>query len=565
MLKKIFTALVLFSVSIGFSATITVNSQASFDSAHNSAASGDIIKWSSGTFSNIYMNITKSNITVTAVTLGEVIFNGNSRVTMSGNSINFSGFQYKNGNIGTNNVISISGSNTIVSDINISGYTSYKYLIIQNACQYVTVKYCNFENRINTPDQNILSILVGTNPCYHKIQYCSFKNFVGSNYGGDAGVEPIRIGVSTTAANQSRSIVEYCYFTKCDGDGEIISHKATQCIYRYNTFMDNPYGELVLRHGDQAIVYGNFFIKNKGGVRVQEGKNHILYNNYFNELADRSIFIPADDTDRVENVLVAFNTIVKSAYVILGSNNPTYDPINITLANNIFFESTKGSLFINATGTETWIGNIANGTLGITPPSSGITAINPNLSLNPEGYYSLAAASPAINAAQSMSLPLSTIPNLTYDHEIKLDIIGTTRPSLITSKDVGCEEYDASATIQPYVTEKNTGPRYLMPPLSTQNFIKTIGSDIIIYPNPTIEDSLNIEFNLNQEINLDVELYDLNGKLINTIINNQSFEIGFHSLSHEVNISSGIYMIQITAKDKTGNVKATKVEKLIKK
>lgn len=472
MLKKILTSLLLFSVSLMFSTTYTVNSLTSFNTAHASAISGDIIKWTSGSYPDIDMIITKSNITITAVTPGEVIFNGNSKATLSGSNIIFSGFQYKGDNIGTNNVINITGSNNAITDINISGYTSYKYLIIGNACQNVVVSYCNFENRINTPDQNILSILVGTSPGYHKIRYCSFKNFIGSNTSGDAGVEPIRIGVSSTAANKSKSIVEYCYFTKCNGDGEIISHKATQCIYRYNTFINNPYGELVLRHGDQGIVYGNFFLNNKGGVRVQEGKNHLIYNNYFTELKDRSIYIPADNTDQIDNVLVAYNTIIKSASVILGNKNTTYDPKNITLANNIFSESTKGSLFTNVTGSETWIGNITNGTLGIITPSSGITQVDPNLSLNAEGYYSLAASSPAINTAQIGYTALPTITDLIYDNEILMDIVKTNRPTSTAKKDVGCEEYNPTTIIKPHVNEENTGPHYLMTNLNISDYIK---------------------------------------------------------------------------------------------
>lgn len=564
MFKKTISLIFLFSVAIGYSTTYTVNSQATFNSAHSSAVSGDIIKWSSGTYSNINMNITKSNITVTTVSPGGVIFNGSSMVNITGSNILFNGFQYIDGDIGTNNVVTISGSNTTVSDINISSYSSYKYLIIKDACQYVTIKYCNFENRINTLDQNILSILVGTSPGYHKIQYCSFKNFKGITNGGDAGVEPIRIGVSTTAANQSRSIVEYCYFTKCDGDGEIISHKAAQCIYRYNTFFENLYGELVLRHGDQGIVYGNFFIKNKGGVRVQEGKNHIIYNNYFTQLSDRSIYIPADDTDRVDNVLIAFNTIIKSAYVILGNNNTTYDPLNITLANNIFSESTKSGLFTNATGSETWIGNIVNGTLGITTPNSGVTQVNPSLNLNPEGYYSLAASSPAVNTAQSGYPILPTISGMSYDNTILQDIIGTSRPSTVTMKDVGCEEYNSNATVKPYVNENNTGPSYLMPILSTNNYIETLGSDLILYPNPLIENNINLKFNFNQQISLNIELFDMAGKLVTTLLKNRPFDAGSHNLTYEVKINSGVYMVKMTSKGNSINEKAIKTVKFIK-
>ena len=564
MLKKTITSLLLFSVFLGFAKTFPVNSLTTFTSAQSSAVAGDIIEWASGTYSNINMSVTKSGITVTTATLGAVTFNGSSRATISGSNVTFSGFQYIGGDIGTDNVISITGSNTTFTEVNISSYTCYKYLIINATCQNTTVSYCNFENRINTPDQNILSILVGSTPGYHKIQYCSFKNFVGSNYSGDAGVEPIRIGVSSTAANQSRSIVEYCYFTKCDGDGEIISHKATQCVYRYNTFMDNPYGELVLRHGDQGIVYGNFFINNKGGVRVQEGKNHVIYNNYFTQLKDRSIYIPADDTDRVDGVLVAHNTIIKSAAVILGNNNTTYDPLNVTLANNIFTESTKSGLFSAATGTETWMGNIANGTLGITTPSSGITQDNPELSLNAEGYYSLAATSPAINKSQAGYPALPIISGLDYDNEILLDLISSNRPSTITSKDVGSQEYNANASIKPYVNADNTGPSYLMPNLSTANYIKELGSDVLIYPNPLKDSTLYINFNFNQEINLSVALYDMNGKLVSTIINHKLFETGSHALKNKIHIKAGIYLIKTTASDSNGKIKASKTDKFIK-
>ncbi len=43
--------------------------------------------------------------------------------------------------------------------------------------------------------------------------------------------------------------------------------------------------------GDEAIVYGNFFLNNMGGVRVREGQNHFIYNNYFSGLTSRAIYL----------------------------------------------------------------------------------------------------------------------------------------------------------------------------------------------------------------------------------------------------------------------------------
>ena len=190
-----------------------VSSQSEFNSAQSSAAMNDSILWESGTFSDIYMNITKNHLFIAAEELGQTIFNGNSKVKVSSDYITIQGFQYIGGDVGTSDVFSIYGSHCHFTQINIRAYRSYKYLRIREEGQYNRVTYCNFENRLNLADQNILSILVdNNNPGYNKVQYCSFKNFEGE--GNDMGVEPIRIGVSTQADFISRSLVEYCYFTR---------------------------------------------------------------------------------------------------------------------------------------------------------------------------------------------------------------------------------------------------------------------------------------------------------------------------------------------------------------
>ena len=218
-------------LAIGAQAQATfVASQQEFNTAHSNASSGDSIVWRSGTYSNIFMNIFRSDISVTAEELGATIFTGNSRVELLGDDLLFEGFQFLDGNIGNDDVINVRGSNITITQINIRAYRSYKYLRVREESQFVDITFCNFENRLNLDDQNILSILVDdNNPGFHKIQFCSFKNFAGS--GNDLGIEPIRIGVSSQADYISRSLVEYCYFTNCNGDGELISSKARQNVY----------------------------------------------------------------------------------------------------------------------------------------------------------------------------------------------------------------------------------------------------------------------------------------------------------------------------------------------
>lgn len=459
-MKYILTHLILLlTISLTYAQErYNVSSESEFESAHDDAVAGDSIVWETGSYSDVFMDITKDGLIVTADVPGTVVFNGSSRVEIDGNEVTLSELQFIGGDIEAQqqHVIRVSANDVLCTQINISDYRCYKYLNVDGGSRRATISYCNFENRPNLIDQNILSIRAGDEPGYHKIQYCSFKNFDGG--GNDDGIEPIRIGVSSEADADSRTIVEYCYFTNCDGDGELISNKASQNVMRYNTFEDNTKAELVLRHGDEAIVYGNFFLNNMGGVRVREGSGHFIYNNYFSGLDRRSIYLQNESSDPLSDIHVYFNTIVNSAEMILGSDgsNP---PTNVTIANNIFADPTD-QLFEDATGNETWIGNISDGSLGISS-TSGILATDPELVANEDGFYELESTSPAIDNAETGFPIVPSYEGLDYDSEILLDLMKQSRPEAITSKDIGAIEYSADVAVSPHATEENTGPFYL--------------------------------------------------------------------------------------------------------
>ena len=543
----------------------TVASLTDFNTALNTATSGDTIEWENGVYSNINMTINTAGIIVTSETSGGVTFNGSSKVVINGDDVIFKGFQFIGGDIGTNHVARIYGSNVLFENINISEYTSYKYLIVEKSSQFTTIKNCNFEHRVNNPNQNIVSILINeTQPGFHKIQFCSFKNFDGEPVDGslgDAGVEAIRIGVSTTAGYESKSIVEYCYFTQCNGDGEIISHKGTECIYRYNTFEDNPEGELVLRHGDKGIVYGNFFLNGMGGVRIQEASDHVVYNNYFSGLTQRSLNLNASSSDRLDNILIAYNTFVNTDVIDI-ENHSTVEATNVTVANNIFSNpSSNDGLFEDLTGNETWIGNIAFGDLGVAS-SNDFTVVDPLLALNAEGYYTLASSSSVINAATSGYPALPVFTNFAYDNEILLDVLGSARPSTETLKDVGCQEYMASAVLKPHVTVANTGPDYLIDSsiLSTTNQ-GFIANQFTIYPNPLEGNVISLKFQIEETSDVKIAIYDLSGNKLSNLID-ASYNAGSYDVSNEVNLSSGVYVLYIELT--SGANKASKVEKFVK-
>ncbi|MFK8162153.1 MAG: chondroitinase-B domain-containing protein [Lewinella sp.] len=527
--------------------TFTVTSQEEFNTAQSQANAGDEIIWPDGVYANVVMRITKSDLIIRAENLGGTVFNGFSRVEIDGDNIDFIGVQYVGGNLGTADVVSIRGSNIKFHQVNIRAYTCYKYLRVREESQYVDISYCNFENRLNAADQNILSILVSRDePGYHKIRYCSFKNFPGG--GNDEGVEPIRIGVSSQADFISRTLVEYCYFTNCDGDGEIISSKATQNVYRFNTFENNTKAELVLRHGSQAVVYGNFFLNGKGGVRVREGQDHYIYNNYFEGLEDRAIFLQNEGSDPLDNINIAFNTIVDCDEVRLGGDGGSFPPTNVTFANNIITAPNE-ELFERATGDETWIGNIGFGTVGISLPGSGLMIIDPQLEENTAGYFGLSAGSPAINATLPGFAELPQFPGMdTIDTQLLFDLMGQARPASVTEKDLGANEFPHNVEIRPIVTEENTGPDYnTTTATSVSNGPLVINDAIRLFPNP-VDKLLTLTIAESDDDNITVDLLDFSGRKLRTL--HQAQSTGSEVvLQHSVEyLPAGIYTVSATGR-----------------
>ena len=57
-----------------------------------------------------------------AATPGGVFLNGTNDITISGNYITFSGFQFTSGDIGTNYLLTVGGSHNKITQLNFSNY-----------------------------------------------------------------------------------------------------------------------------------------------------------------------------------------------------------------------------------------------------------------------------------------------------------------------------------------------------------------------------------------------------------------------------------------------------------
>jgi hypothetical protein len=438
----------------GNAKTFTVNSLSEYLSAEAQAAQGDVISWSSGTFQDVNWVISKDGIIIQAAQAGKTIFTGTSRVEIKASHIIFSGFQFTGGKT-DGDVCKVSGSYDKLEQLNFSGYHSKYYLNVTPGCQHNTISQCNFEKKPEDIQSSVVEIQVDEKlPGYHRLTHCSFKNHTAPpNAGGDYGIEALRIGYSYQSKFISRTIVEYCYFCRCNGDGEVISSKARENIYRYNTFDDNGESHFTLRHGKDNVVYGNFFLKG-AGLRIKEGQNQMVYNNYFNTGDFWAIRIENYKVDPLKNIVIAHNTFAGSGSIRLGGKGE-FQPTDVILANNLFYKATA-PIIDDLTGKETFSGNAF---FDSQKPSvnQGFYTANCKIEPNAAGFFQPVKK---ISEKGAILLQILDIPELNDDPQITLDMAGNKRPA--KTKTAGCfEPAKKSVPLKPYATAQNTGPEYL--------------------------------------------------------------------------------------------------------
>jgi hypothetical protein len=551
-------SLILFISGALKAATSNVSSVPALQTAINNATSGDVIILANGTYLNNTLNIGKNNITVKSATPGGVFLNGTNDININGNLITFSGFQFTSGDIGLNTVIEVNGNNNVLTQLNFSGYYAQKYIRIKDGSQYNQITYCNMEKKPAAAASGC-TIQISTSPTvigYHKIRYCSFKDYYG--LGGDFGNEPIRIGLSTENSNKSRAIVEYCYFNNTGlGDSESVSIKCQENTIRFCTFTNQQNAMLVFRNGDNNVAYSNFFI-NAGGIRVKEANNIFCYNNYFENSgvgssADAVTYIYDTTTYPVvlNNINFIHNTFYNCGTIDMGGNGAT----NNTWANNIFFKS-SGSIFSNANSGTTWLGNIRQGILGISIPS-GMTNANPLLVTNVDGYKGLSNGSPAIDVANSSYPSILDIAVIDDDPSLLFDGGGKSRPATVTLKDVGSDEFTTGATTNHPLAASEVGPSYLGgPSLSVITNEKVDAQNAIaIYPNPA-KNAITIETSKESVGLVEVAIYNLNGQLIKSDVDFQKQVNTSRNNQYDVSdLNNGIYIVKVVSENASKTMK----------
>lgn len=309
-------------------------------------------------------------ISMVAETPGKVFVEGQSRLQLSGEYLLVSGLVFRNGYTPKSNVIEFRTSSkdyayhSVVSNCVIDDFSNPSK---DSADHWVglygknnRVEYCYFGGKKN---QGVTLIVWPNDSNSIENNHMIYRNYFGPRPRlGSNGGETIRIGTSHVCHMNSNSIVEANYFERCNGEVEIVSNKSGGNKFLNNTFFESE-GSLVLRHGDNAVVAGNWFIGNgkpfTGGVRViNEG--HLVYNNYFYKLRGEDFRAPlvvmnaipnspANGYAAVRNVVIAHNTYVDctlpwSFGVGAGTRNRTVIPENTLIMNNLVYSPQETEL-----------------------------------------------------------------------------------------------------------------------------------------------------------------------------------------------------------------------------
>jgi len=382
-----------------FGKSVKVSNIAMFNQEVKSLKPGDSVVLANGVWKDVQIVFKGKGekgkyIYLTAETKGEVSIEGFSCLQLSGEWLHISGLVFVKGHAPEKSVIEFrTGSteyayNSILTNCVIDGYnqdlkeTEDHWVDIWGKNN--TIEYCYFGGKTN--GGTTLVIWPNDENCINNDHHI-YRNYFGYRPPlGVNGGETIRIGTSHFHKNVSASLVEENYFEHCNGEGEIISNKSGGNTYLNNTFFECE-GSLTLRHGNDAVVTGNWFIgngkKNTGGVRViNEG--HLIYNNFFYKLrgdefrSSLSIMnaIP-DSPDNgyapVKNVTIANNTFADCSLpwdfcTGFGDRNRIVRPESTLLINNLVYCTNYKELIIRHDNTD------------------GITLEN-NLMINNQGFY----------------------------------------------------------------------------------------------------------------------------------------------------------------------------------
>ena len=519
---------------------------------------GDTVVMANGTWTDLDLRfyadgIEGDTITLKAETSGRVILDGQSHLRIGGDYLKVEGLRFSGGGLTQGHVIEFrrSSSNLAnhsrLTDCEITDYnppnvsTQYKWVSVYGT--HNRVDHCYFAGKTHDGATLVVWLRDPPNdtPSYHRIDHNYFgrRPELGKN-----GGETIRVGTSSRSMQDSYVTVENNLFEECDGEIEIISNKSGQNTYRYNTFRRSA-GTLTLRHGNNAHVYGNFFLgeskSGTGGVRII-GERHRVYNNYFQDLAGTGYRaalavvngIPNSPLNRyfqVKEAIIAFNTFVnvEETFVIGAgmSSEQSLAPDSITIAGNLVWTG-EGPIVENEdTPTRiTYLANIFYGADTGIPQIAGVTVTDPEFERD-ASLWRPSATSPVRNAGTALDF-------------VSEDMDGQPRD---TTPDIGADERSDAAILRGPLTTRDVGPSFLGISLPIEPVVERVSSAIALghAPNPFREQT-TIRFNVVDPGNARLVIHDALGRQVAVLVHS-AIRAGEHAVQFDAaRLAPGVYV-----------------------
>lgn len=361
-----------------------------FENAVIKVKPGDVIIWKEGKYSDMKIDFTplsngtsESPIILKAQAAGKVIFSGSSQLFFGGNYLIVDGFLFEgNCTLEPNeNVINFKSkrknnnneatycrlTNCAIINYSLSETSGKKNYYVNLVGTNNEVDNCTFEGKSNAGPTLIIEYkqekgyIPGSDVAPSSLHHIHHNYFGYRTYSSNGG-EQIRVGTSTTSFTHGFNLVEYNYFEDERIEAEIISNKSWNNIYRFNTFYGND-GAMVIRHGQNCFVYGNYFNGKSGrfrsgGIRVIN-PNNTVFNNYIENIEggkgnskfpitimDGLVDSPLNGYYPADNAIIAYNIVVNSygPAIKLGVinkdvNKPKVAPKNVILVGNTIINS----------------------------------------------------------------------------------------------------------------------------------------------------------------------------------------------------------------------------------